>query len=552
VLFIVKTIIMNQKQVNLKIKQELIKCKKDPAYFMRNYCFIQHPQRGKIKFDLYPFQEDALHDLHDHRFNIILKSRQLGISTLSAGDALWNCLFTPDFNGLIVATKLLVAKNLLKKITVMYNMLPDWFKTKNLKMNRIVDNVLSQGFANGSTILAEGCTDQAGRSGSFSKIYIDEAGFINERLITDLWNAIFPTLSTGGRAVILSTPNGIGNWFHRMWTDAEEQDNAKNNGFNPIKLHWTVHPDRDQDWRDEQTRILGVTNAGQECDCDWLAAGSNFISLRLLQKEYEPNLVDPIDRLGPENGYWKFKYPDFSRQYIISADVARGDGTDYSTFHVLDVHTLEQCAEFKAQVGTTQFAVILNEIGKDWNNALLVVENNNNGWAVVTKLEELEYPNLYYSPKDIRAYDSEVYMKKNHHLKDERTEMIPGFTTTKKTRPLLLSNLQNHFNEGTLKNLIKSKRLYNEFTVFIWKSGKPQSMSGYNDDLVIAYGIGLWIRDTVMKLETAGVNSSKQMLNGINSGLNMLPQSTLNTYNKQTYMWTDTRGNVEDLRKYQR
>jgi hypothetical protein len=140
---------VERKNIKQIITEQYQKCAADPVYFMKNYCYIQHPVRGKIKFKLYPFQENSLSSLRDNRYNIILKSRQLGISTLSAGYALWAMLFNEDFNVLVIATTQEVAKNLVTKVQVMHDNLPSW-----LKGNMTANNKLSLKFKNGSQIKA--------------------------------------------------------------------------------------------------------------------------------------------------------------------------------------------------------------------------------------------------------------------------------------------------------------------------------------------------------------------------------------------------------------
>ena len=227
---------MSKKQ-SLKqiIKQEYTKCASDPVYFMKKYCQIQHPTRGRIPFKLYPFQEKSLEDLSDHDYNIILKSRQLGISTLSAGYSLWLMLFQEDKNVLVIATKQEVAKNLVTKVREMHNYLPSW-----LKGTTVEDNKLSLRFKNGSQIKAVSSSGDAGRSEALSLLVIDEAAFIDK--IDEIWASAQQTLATGGKAIILSTPNGTGNFFHKTWVAAEEGRNK----FNTIRLHWSLHPERDQ------------------------------------------------------------------------------------------------------------------------------------------------------------------------------------------------------------------------------------------------------------------------------------------------------------------
>jgi len=221
---------------------------------------IQHPVRGKIPFHLFPFQEDTLTDFTKNRYNIVLKSRQTGISTLVAGYSLWKMIFNEDFMVMVIATKQEVAKNLVTKVRVMNDYLPSWLKIESAE-----DNKLSLRYTNGSMIKATSSGGDAGRSEALSLLVFDEAAFIQN--IEDIWISSQSTLSTGGDAIILSTPNGVGNFFHKTWVRAEE--NPEDNEFNPIKLHWSVHPERDQRWRDKQDAIIGKKGAAQECDCLW-------------------------------------------------------------------------------------------------------------------------------------------------------------------------------------------------------------------------------------------------------------------------------------------
>lgn len=248
------------KQVNLKklIAEEYVKCASDPIYFMRKYCYVQHPIKGKILFNLYPFQEQTLTDIDEHRYEIILKSRQLGISTLVAGYSLWKMTFNQDFNVLVIATKQEVAKNLVTKVRTMYDHLPSW-----LKENTAEHNKLSMRFTNGSQIKAVSASGDAGRSEALSLLVFDEAAFIDK--IDEIWTAAQSTLSTGGRCIALSTPNGTGNWFHKQWVAGLDGTGK----FHCRELPWTVHPERDHTWREEQTKLLGEKAAAQECDCLW-------------------------------------------------------------------------------------------------------------------------------------------------------------------------------------------------------------------------------------------------------------------------------------------
>jgi len=472
------------------IQREYLKCASDPVHFMRKYCTIQHPTKGKVKFDLYPFQEKCLTEFKDNRYNIILKARQLGISTLSAGYSLWLMLFHNDKNILVIATGKETAKNLVTKVRVMYEGLPQWLKTGTEEINK-----LSLRFKNGSQIKAIASNESAGRSEALSLLIIDEAAFIDR--IDTIWTAAQQTLSTGGGCIALSTPNGVGNWFHKQWLGAEEGTNE----FHTIRLHWTDHPERDEVWRKEQDKILGPSQAAQECDTDFLSSGQSVVDPAILQWYKDEMIEAPTEELGIDRGLWVWRQPDYTKEYIVVADVARGDGSDYSACQVFEVEDMEQCAEYKGQLSTTDYGNFLIEVATKYNDALLVVENNNIGWATIQTIIDRGYKNLFYQSKDLQVVDVEHQVNNKYRAQDRN--MVPGFSTTTKTRPLAIAKMEEYTREKLVK--IHSNRLIDELFVFIYKSGvtqsKAEAMQGYNDDLVMSYSIALWVRDTALRLQ---------------------------------------------------
>jgi len=481
---------------------------------MRNYAFIQHPKRGKIKFDLFDFQTDVLDDFRRHQYNIVLKSRQMGLSTLIAGYSLWMMLFHNDKNILVIATKQDTAKNLVTKVRVMYDNLPSWLKTRTVE-----DNKLSLRFENGSQIKASSAASDAARSEALSLLVIDEAAFING--IEEIWASAQQTLATGGQAIINSTPNGVGNFYHKTWVDATTNDRSP---FHPIFLHWKLHPERDQAWRDKQDEVLGPQKAKQECDGSFLASGMSVISGEELEWYRENQLSAPIEKRGVDSSLWIWEYPHPDKSYIVVADVARGDGSDFSAFHVIDVENVEQVAEFKAMLGTTQYGDILMNIATEYNDALLVVENANIGWAVIQRIIDRGYDNLYYTFKDEGFIDPAIQLSKGYDLKD-KSEMVPGFTTSQRTRPLIITKLIEFVREHSC--VIHSARLIEELSVFIWKGSRAEAQSGYNDDLVMAYAIGLWVRDMALRLRELGLSRTRSTLDAL---ANVRPvRSTLDT-----------------------
>jgi len=516
------------------IADEYRKCALDPIYFMKKYCVIQHPVRGKIPFHLYPFQENCLTDFKDNRFNIILKSRQLGLSTLSAGFILWKMIFNQDFNALVIATKVTVAKNLVEKVRVMHDLLPIWLRDGGTAAAE--DNKLSLKLKNGSQVKAIASSPDAGRSEALSLLVVDEAAFIRD--IDEIWLSAQSTLSTGGSAIVLSTPNGIGNWFHKMWVDGE----SGQNGFNCIKLHWTVHPERNQAWRDEQTRILGVKGAAQECDCDFVGSGDTVIDPQLLMWYKDTYVMDPIEKAGFDGNYWKWEHPNYNRQYMVVADVARGDSSDYSAFQVIDIEDSSQVAEYRGRIETKDFGNFLVAAATEWNNALLVVENSNVGWATIQQIIDRGYGNLFYMSNDLKYIDVEKQMS-NKYYREEK-QMVAGFSTTSKTRPLIISTLDTYINEKDI--LIRSNRFIDELFTFIWSGGRAEAMKGYNDDLTMAMAIGLWVRNTALRLRQEGIDLTKNMLSSAKVS-QYEGVYTTNAMQKNPYEMELGKGEVENL-----
>ena len=479
------------------IRQEYLRCAKDPVHFMRKYCYIQHPQRGRIQFNLYPFQEKVLTLMRDNPYSIILKSRQLGISTLSAGYSLWLMTFHKDKNILCIATKQETAKNMVTKVKFMYENLPSW-----LKIDAEENNKLNLRLKNGSQIKATSASSDAGRSEAVSLLLIDEAAFIDN--IGEIWASAQQTLATGGGCIALSTPYGTGNWFHQTWVRAENSEND----FLPIRLPWYVHPERDQTWRDKQDELLGDPRmAAQECDCDFSTSGDIVFYPEYIEFYEKSYIKDPLERRGADKNLWVWESPDYSRDYVVVADVARGDGRDYSAFHIIDVENCVQVAEYKGQIGTKEYGHLLVGIASEYNEALLVIENANIGWATIQAAIDRNYPNLYYSPKTESNVDSYFDKYQDH------SRMVAGFTMSSRTRPMVVGKFQEYISDKGVT--IQSKRLIEEMKTFIWRNGRPEAQQGYNDDLVMAFGIAMYIRDTALKYRQRGIDLTKQALNNM-------------------------------------
>ena len=485
-----------------EIKQEVVKCGRNPAYFLKNFSKIRHPEEGLIPFNTYYFQDDLLDNFRDHRFNIVLKARQLGISTIAAGYVAWLMNFHRNKEILVVATKQETAKNLVTKVKGIYKSLPKWLQIGGIES----DSKTLFELKNGSIIKASATSSDAGRSEALSLLIIDEAAFVEN--IDDMWAAVYPTLSTGGRCLAISTPNGVGNWYHKMFSEAEDEQNL----FHTTTLMWDVHPDRDQIWFENETKNMSRREIAQELECNFNMSGETVIHPEDIERMAK-SVLAPSRRAGFDRNYYIWEEYKPERSYIISADVARGDGNDYSTFHVIDLVDVAQVAEYQGKPDIDMFATFLGEAGREYGGCMIVVENNNIGYAVLMKLIESGYPNVYYSIKGSNEHVEQ-------YIAEQASNAVPGFTTTAKTRPLLIAKLEEFIRNKIIK--VYSKRLVNEVKTFIWNNGKPEAMKSYNDDLVMALAIACWVRDTALIENQRDVEYKKAMLNCITTSVSTL------------------------------
>tara|TARA_B100000214_G_scaffold53891_2_gene34338 strand:- start:1537 stop:3123 length:1587 start_codon:yes stop_codon:yes gene_type:complete len=475
--------------------KEILRCGKKPEYFINTYAKITHPQKGLIPFHLYDFQENLLDSFEENRFNIILKARQLGISTITAAYIAWMMIFHREKNVLVIATKFTTAANLVKKVKAIIKNLPDWLGISSIE----IDNRASFELSNGSQIKASSTSGDAGRSEALSLLVIDEAAHVEG--LDELWMGLYPTLSTGGRCIALSTPNGVGNWFHKNYVEA---DNGTND-FMPTCLKWDVHPDRDQNWFNKETKNMSRREIAQELECNFNMSGETVFDSFDIQK-YSEMVYDPKYRTAIDRNFWIWKEYNPASTYMISADVARGDGKDFSVFQVFDLTTMEIVAEYQGKVTPDVFSRVLYDAGLEFGQALLVVENNSVGYSVLEKLRESRYPNLYYSLKSTHEYVEEFRA-------ENMSNAVCGFTMSMKTRPLIIAKLEEFIRNGIIK--IYSSRLISEMRTFIWNNGRPEAMRSYNDDLIISCAIGCWVRDTALSINEKDAEYSKAVLNSM-------------------------------------
>ena len=246
-------------------------------------------------------------------------------------------------------------------------------------------------------------------------------------------------------------------------------------------------------------------------NCDFTTTGHTVLEVETLKWVKSTGVRDPIEKRWADQAFWIWEPPDFSRSYLICADVARGDGGDKSAFHVIDMESVTQVAEYKGLMDTKSYGHMLVSAASEYNNAILVVENNNVGWAALQPIIDSGYPNTFYSSTDLQYVDLERQL--SGKINRAERNMVPGFTTTTRTRPLIVSKLEMYFRDKGVK--VNSVRLYEELSVFIWNGSKAEAMTGYNDDLVTSLGMGLWVRDTALRLRAESGEYNKVLINGI-------------------------------------
>jgi hypothetical protein len=426
-----------------------------------------------------------------------------------------------------MATKFATAGNLVNKVKKIMKNLPDWVRIADID----IDNRTSFILSNGSSIKAASTSGDAGRSEALSLLVLDEAAHIEG--LEDLWTGLYPTLSTGGRCIALSTPNGVGNWFHKTCVDAE----ASANNFHLTTLMWDVHPERDQEWYKKETRNMSKRQIAQELECNFNTSGDTVIDADDMQWLLT-QIREPKYRTGFDRNFWIWEEFDPTCNYLMVADVARGDGEDFSTFHIIKIETVEIIGEYQGKPTPDMFANMLNQVGREFGGCMLVVENNNIGYTVLDKLIEYNYPNLYYSIKSTHEYIEQ-------HQAEYRSSAVPGFSTSMKTRPLIIAKLEEFIRNKLIK--VYSSRTINEMKTFIWRNGKPQAMKGYHDDLIMALAIACWVRDTALQANARDLNYQKAFVDAI-----ITSKTTMNTqisgqhgYKKDSIL--DKQAEAEDL-----
>lgn len=445
--------------------QELKKCMKDPIYFMQNYIRVTHPVKGSVPFKLYEYQVDMVKGIHENRKTCILASRQLGKTTVVAMYILWFALFHEDKKCIIASKAMNHATEIMDRIKFAYEELPSWVKAGLKFYNRT-----SIEFDNGSKIKCEATSEKTGRGESPAILFTDEIAFISRRVQDEMWKSLTPALSTGGKFIITSTPNGDTDLFASIWRGA----NAGTNGFVPIKVMWYQHPDRGEAYYKEMLGELGEIAVRQELDCDFLSSDALLVnSIKLAQIRSSKPVYEDMGF-----NFWVNETALGGRgnTYLVSCDPATGSGKDFSVIQVFDFPNLNQIAEYRTNdvnipLLYAKLKWIVNKLSEHSSRGraevLWTFERNGIGEAL----------SALYQNDDRQPEHAELYC--------DVPEKIGVFTSgkTKVLACLQLKQLIEKINNG-LK--INSSHLLFELKNFVAKGGSYEAKSGATDDAVMA------------------------------------------------------------------
>ena len=429
---------------------EFIRCKNDPVYFARNYIKIVSLDYGLVNFDMYPFQEKLIQNFHDNRFNICKMPRQTGKSTTCISYLLHYAVFNDNVNIAILANKASTARDLLQRLQLAYENLPKWMQQGIISWNKG-----SLELENGSKISSNSTSSSAVRGGSYNVIFLDEFAFIPNHIADDFFASVYPTISSGQstKVIIVSTPRGM-NHFYRMWHDSEKGKNE----YIPTDVHWSEVPGRDQVWKEQTIANTSEQQFKVEFECEFLGSVNTLINPAKLR-----NLVyeDPIQRNAGLDIYEK---PRKDHNYLMTVDVARGLGNDYSAFVVFDITEFPYkiVAKYRNnEIKPMLFPNVIQETLKGYNNAWVLIEVNDIGEQVASILHyDLEYENMLMAAMRGRA--GQVV---GHGFSGKKSQM--GVRTTAQVKRLCCSNLKTLLEDDKLLTL--DYEIISELTTFAQK-----------------------------------------------------------------------------------
>jgi hypothetical protein len=458
---------------------EFMKCadqKTGPAYFLSNYFYIQHPVRGKIQYAPFDYQIELADVYHNYRFSINLLSRQLGKTTTAAGYLLWYAMFVPDSTILVAAHKYSGAQEIMSRIRYAYETMPNFIRAGSTSYNKG-----SLEFDNGSRIISTATTENTGRGLSISLLYVDEFAFVRNTIAKEFWTSMSPTLATGGKAIITSTPNSDEDQFWQIWIEAnknvDEFGNTTDlgkNGFKAFTALWSQHPDRDDQWADEEKGRIGQERFDREHNCRPIVFEETLINgTHLLSMEGR----EPVERQGQVRWYRK---PKKDHMYLIALDPSLGTGGDYAAMQIFELPTFEQVGEWQhnrtpiqAQIRILQsIAEYIHDIVGTVNDIYYSVENNTIGEASLIAISELGEENIkgVFLSEPRKTGSTSRYRK--------------GYTTTNASKLSACAKFKQLVEGKKMK--INSKNLITELKTFVASGNSYEARTGDTDDLVLS------------------------------------------------------------------
>jgi len=461
-------------QFTRKQIDEWIKCKQDPIYFAMNYIKIISLDEGLVPFKMYDFQKKILSDFHETRFNIAKLPRQTGKSTTVVAYLLYYAIFYDSVNIGILANKASTARELLGRLQLAYENLPKWMQHGVLVWNK--GNVELE---NGSKILAASTSASAVRGMSFNILFLDEFAFVPNHVAEQFFASVYPTITSGKstKVIIISTPNGM-NHFYKMWEDARRGKND----YTTNEVHWSQVPGRDAKWKEETIKNTSPRQFAQEFECDFLGSADTLISPAKLQT------IPFADPIKSNAGLDIYERVEKDHEYIITVDVARGIGGDYSAFLVFDITTMPYkiVAKYRNnEIKPILFPSVIFQICKEYNNPYVLVEVNDIGDSIAATLNyDLEYPNVLMCAMRGRA--GQVV---GQGFSGTKTQLGVKMSVT--VKKIGCSNLKAIIEEDKL--IFNDFQIFQELTTFVQKKQAWEADEGYHDDLVMCMVLFAWL-----------------------------------------------------------
>jgi hypothetical protein len=544
-----------------EIFKEYSKCLMNPIYAIETYLeTFDKTQEGFVPFKLFPRQKEIINAYEKNRFNLVTKPRQAGVSTTTAAYMAIKVGWADEDNPeavLIIANKQELAFEFLAKIKDFLSQLPRWVwgheyygNPKNEgKTIFLTDSKKEIKLPNGSRVKAVATSKDALRGFTPTFLIMDEAAYIDNG--AEVFGAALTALGTGGRATLISTPNGMDPLYYKTY----DQARTKKNNFNVIEMKWyeDLRYNKDLRWskgddvekeiyftfESYQNKIadgwkptsswyeemcMGMNNdsrmIAQELDVSFIGSGGNVISEEYIEFHEKNNVMEPKITMGLDNEIWIWEEPQEGHQYIMGVDVSRGDGEDSSTIVIVDFTTMEQVMEYQGKIQPDLLAQIVEEYGELYEAYTVVDVTGGMGVSTVLKLLEFNYKRLHYDDATGKVL-SVRQRELNTHLKKDK---IPGFHATNVRVPML-SNLEYKIRTNTIK--IRSSRLTSEMKTFVYKNGRPDHMDGYHDDLLMSLAMCLWVMEHSFKKLERLEKQNKAILSSWLTGANVSSSPTI-------------------------